>query len=458
MLRDISERKAFEERLEHQATHDPLTGLPNRTLLLDRLAMAVARARRHQTTLAVLFLDLDHFKVVNDSRGHTLGDRLLAQIAQRLTRALRPDDTVARFGGDEFVILSEDLDDEAHAIEAAERIQRVLEDVFTIDGTEIYVAASVGISFFHRDPQIATTDEEVTPEVLLREADAAMYRAKERGRGQVTVFDETLRSRNVRRLDIETSLRRALESDELQVHYQPILDLTTGRVRHLEALVRWQHPDRGLLLPAEFVPIAEETGLIVPLGRSVLETACRDLARWRREHPTLSEVSVSVNISGRQLADRSLVDDLEAVIASTGVEPESIVLEITESLLMDDVEFSHQTLARLKRLRVQLAVDDFGTGYSSLSYLRSFPVDLLKVDQSFVAGLGAEDGDEAIVAAIIRLAHTLGLEAVAEGVETPAQLARLRALGCNLAQGFYLARPMQASDAFASLTRFGMGA
>ncbi len=458
MLRDISERKAFEERLEHQATHDPLTGLPNRTLLLDRLNMAVARARRHQSTLAVLFLDLDHFKVVNDSRGHTLGDRLLAQIANRLTRALRPDDTVARFGGDEFVILSEDLDDDAHAIEAAERIQRVLEDVFTIDGTEIYVAASVGISFFHRDPQAANTDEEVTPEVLLREADAAMYRAKERGRGQVTVFDETLRSRNVRRLDIETSLRRALEGDELQVHYQPILDLTTGRVRHLEALVRWRHPERGLLLPAEFVPIAEETGLIVPLGRSVLETACRDLARWRREHPTLSEVSVSVNISGRQLADRGLVEDLEAVIRSTGVEPESIVLEITESLLMDDVEFSHQTLARLKRLRVQLAVDDFGTGYSSLSYLRSFPVDLLKVDRSFVAGLGAEGGDEAIVAAIIRLAHTLGLEAVAEGVETPAQLARLRALGCNLAQGFYLARPMPASDAFASLTRFGMGA
>ena len=238
----------------------------------------------------MLFLDLDHFKVVNDSRGHTLGDRLLAQIANRLTRSLRPDDTVARFGGDEFVVLCEDLDDDAHAIETAERIQRVLEDVFTIDGTEIYVAASVGISFFHRDARAATADEatadeEVTPEVLLREADAAMYRAKERGRAQVTVFDETLRSRNVRRLDIETSLRRALDGDELQVHYQPILDLTTGRVRHLEALVRWRHPERGLLLPAEFVPIAEETGLIVPLGRKVLETACRDLAHWRHAAP-----------------------------------------------------------------------------------------------------------------------------------------------------------------------------
>jgi diguanylate cyclase (GGDEF)-like protein/PAS domain S-box-containing protein len=456
VLRDITERKAFEERLEHQATHDPLTGLPNRTLLLDRLAMAVARARRHESTLAVLFLDLDHFKVVNDSRGHTLGDRLLAQIAQRLSRSLRPDDTVARFGGDEFVVLCEELDDDAHAIETAERIQRVLSDVFTIDGTEIYVAASVGISFFHRDPSGAT-GEEITPEVLLREADAAMYRAKERGRGQVTVFDETMRSRNVRRLDIETSLRRALDGDELRVHYQPIIDLTTGRVRHLEALVRWRHPERGLLLPAEFVPIAEETGLIVPLGRHVLVTACRDLAAWRRKHPTAADLSVSVNLSGRQLGHGGLVDDLEAVIAATGVEPEAIVLEITESLLMDDVAFSHQTLARLKRLRVQLAVDDFGTGYSSLSYLRSFPVDLLKVDQSFVSGIGVAGDDEAIVAAIIRLAHTLGLEAVAEGVETPAQLARLRALGCNLAQGFYLAKPMPADAAFSSLSRFGVG-
>jgi predicted signal transduction protein with EAL and GGDEF domain len=377
-----------------------------------------------------------------------------------LSHALRPDDTVARFGGDEFVVLCEDLDDDAHAIEAGEHLQRVLEDVFTIDGTGIYVAASIGISFF--DPDQHTTvgegSEEVTPEVLLREADAAMYRAKERGRGQITVFDETLRSRNIRRLDIETSLRRALDGDELIVHYQPILDLATGRVRHLEALVRWRHPERGLLLPAEFVPIAEETGLIVPLGRAVLQASCQELATWRKDHPTLSEVSVSVNLSGRQLAHPALVDDLEEVIAATGVEPESLVLEITESLLMDDVEFSHQTLARLKRLRVQLAVDDFGTGYSSLSYLRSFPVDLLKVDRSFVAGLGAENGDEAIVAAIIRLAHTLGLEAVAEGVETAAQLARLRALGCNLAQGFYLARPMPAADAFASLTRFGIGA
>jgi diguanylate cyclase (GGDEF)-like protein/PAS domain S-box-containing protein len=457
VLRDIRERKAFEARLEHQATHDPLTGLPNRTLLLDRLTMAVARARRHRSMIAVLFLDLDHFKVVNDSHGHSLGDRLLTSIATRLSRALRPDDTVARFGGDEFVVLCEDLADASDAIRVGERIQSVLEDVFTVDATDIYVAASVGISSY--DPTQSEADpgrSQVTPEVLLREADAAMYRAKERGRGQIAVFDETLRSRNLRRLDIESSLRRALDGDELEVYFQPIVDLLTGRVRHLEALARWHHPERGLLLPAEFVPIAEETGLIVPLGRRVLESACWELARWRGQRGAPDDVSISVNLSGRQLGDPDLVEDLERVIAAAGLPPTSVVLEITESLLMDDVEFSHLTLERLKRLEVQLAVDDFGTGYSSLSYLRSFPVDLLKVDRSFVAGLGTEGGDEAIVAAIIRLAHTLGLEAVAEGVETAAQLARLRALGCNLAQGFYLAPPMPADEAFASLDRFGI--
>jgi diguanylate cyclase (GGDEF)-like protein/PAS domain S-box-containing protein len=458
VLRDISERKTFEAQLEHLATHDPLTGLPNRTLLLDRLSMAAARARRHGSMVAVLFLDLDHFKVVNDSQGHGFGDRLLAAIAQRLERSLEPDDTVARFGGDEFVILCEDLVEVGQAVEAGERVLGVLEGVFTIDSADIYVSASIGISSYHPDLRAdeGGPGSEVTSEVLLREADAAMYRAKERGRNQAALFDDTLRSRNVERLDIETSLRRALDSNELEVHYQPLLDLTTGRVRHLEALVRWQHPERGMLLPAEFVPIAEQSGLISALGRTVLESSCVELARWRREHPMHPDVSVSVNLSGRQLGDPDLVGDLERVIESTGVEPESIVLEVTESVLMDDVEFSYQTLARLKRLRVQLAVDDFGTGYSSLSYLRSFPVDLLKVDRSFVAGLGAAGGDEAIVAAIIKLAHTLGLEAVAEGVETAAQLARLRALGCNLAQGYYLARPMPADAAFQSLSRFGL--
>jgi diguanylate cyclase (GGDEF)-like protein/PAS domain S-box-containing protein len=455
VMRDISERKAFEDRLEHQATHDPLTGLPNRMLLLDRLTMALARARRHHSVVAVLFLDLDHFKVINDSHGHTLGDQLLAAIANRLATALRPDDTVARFGGDEFVVLCEDLNRESQAIMVANRIQRVLGDVFAIGATEIFVGASIGISPFDATSDDQRDIEDVTPEVLLREADAAMYRAKERGRGEIAVFDETLRSRSLHRLDTETALRRALDRDELEVHYQPIIDLATGRVRHLEALVRWQHPDRGMLLPAEFVTIAEETGLIVPIGRFVLEAACEALAAWRVDNPESPDVHVSVNLSGRQLAHPGLVDDLKAIIATTGVPGEAIVLEMTESLLMEDVEFSHQTLDRLKSLDVQLAVDDFGTGYSSLSYLRSFPVDVLKVDRSFVSGLGTAAGDEAIVTAIVRLAHSLGLEAVAEGVETAAQLARLRALGCNMAQGFYLARPAPAEESFGSLHRFG---
>jgi EAL domain-containing protein (putative c-di-GMP-specific phosphodiesterase class I) len=260
------------------------------------------------------------------------------------------------------------------------------------------------------------------------------------------VFDETLRSRNLWRLDTETALRRALERDELVVHYQPIVDLASGRVRELEALVRWNHPDRGLLLPAEFVQLAEETGLIVPIGLWVLESSCRQLAQWRSAFPELHQMSVAVNLSGRQLGDLSLADELDRILAETRVPPEHVVLEITESLLMDDVEFSHEMLARLKARRVRLAVDDFGTGYSSLSYLRTFPVDVLKVDRSFVADLGAERGDEAIVAAIIRLAHTLGLDAVAEGVEAQHQLDRLHALGCDLAQGFHLARPAPADE------------
>ncbi|WP_235979556.1 bifunctional diguanylate cyclase/phosphodiesterase [Rhabdothermincola sediminis] len=448
VLRDISERKAFEAQLEHAATHDPLTGLPNRALLLDRLTMALARARRHRTLAAVLFLDLDHFKVINDSHGHSLGDQLLAAIAQRLTAALRPDDTVARFGGDEFVVLCEELRNETQALVVARRILKALEEVFEIGGTEIFVGASIGISYFRADG-----GSEATSETLLREADAAMYRAKDRGRAQIAVFDETLRSRNLRRLDTETALRRALERDELAVHFQPIVDLASGRVRELEALVRWNHPDRGLLLPTEFIPIAEETGLIIPIGTRVLEESCVQLSRWQQAFPDLQPVSISVNLSGRQLGDPDLPDQLARIMARTGVQPEQIVLEITESVLMDDVEFSHQTLARLKTLRVRLAVDDFGTGYSSLSYLRTFPVDVLKVDRSFVAGLGTEGGDEAIVAAIIRLTHTLGLEAVAEGVETAAQLERLQVLGCDLAQGYHLSRPIPAGEVTSVLGR-----
>jgi diguanylate cyclase (GGDEF)-like protein/PAS domain S-box-containing protein len=438
VLHDIRERKAFEHRLAHQATHDPLTGLPNRTLLLDRLEMALARARRHHRRIAVLFLDLDHFKVVNDSLGHGLGDRLLVAIAGRLRATLRPDDTVARFGGDEFVVLCEDLAGRADAVAVAERLLAELAGPFTVDGAEVFVGASVGIAF----PDHPDAD----PETLIRDADAAMYQAKDRGRGRWVVFDNAMRASAVDRLDIGNALRRALERRELRVHYQPVVDLGAGRVAGVEALVRWEHPERGLLLPGEFIAVAEETGLIVPIGAWVLDQACRQIQRWHADRPGRPPLRVAVNLSGRQLGHPGLVEDVSAALADTGIDPALVELEITESVLMDDVETSEETLRRLKALGVRIVVDDFGTGYSSLSYLRRFPVDQLKVDRSFVAGLGTDPGDSAIVAAIVTLAHTLGLTAVAEGVETAAQLAELRRLGCARAQGYLFARPSTGHD------------
>ncbi|WP_334141201.1 PAS domain S-box protein [Rhabdothermincola sp.] len=433
VLRDISERKAFEHRLTHQATHDPLTGLPNRTLLLDRLTMALARARRHHRRLVVLFLDLDHFKVVNDSLGHGLGDQLLVAISERLQATVRPGDTIARFGGDEFVVLCEDLVDRKDAIAIAERLISALDGPFSTDDNEVFVGVSIGLAF----PEEPTAD----PETLIRDADAAMYQAKQRGRGRWVVFDSTMRAHAIDRLDIESALRRALERRELRVFYQPVVCLASGTISGVEALVRWEHPERGMLSPGEFIGVAEETGLIVPIGAWVLEQACRQVQRWRAQTPSLERLGVSVNLSGRQLGHPEVVDEVATVLTSTGIDPALVEIEITESVLMDDVEMSHETLGRLKQLGVKLAVDDFGTGYSSLSYLRRFPVDLLKVDRSFVHGLGRDPGDSAIVTAIITLAHTLGLQAVAEGVETADQLAELRQLGCDRAQGFHIARP-----------------
>ncbi|HVN50051.1 MAG TPA: EAL domain-containing protein, partial [Acidimicrobiales bacterium] len=433
MMHDLSERKAFEHRLAHQATHDPLTGLPNRALLIDRLESALARARRHQRRVAVLFLDLDHFKVVNDSLGHGLGDRLLVAISERLALALRPGDTVARFGGDEFVVLCEDVLDQRDAIAVAERIDRSIGGRFVIDETEVFVGVSIGIA--------CPDDVEVDPETLIRDADAAMYRAKDRGRARWELFDNAMRASAVDRLDIETALRRALERRELRVFYQPIIDLPTGTIDGVEALLRWEHPERGLLNPDDFITVAEETGLIVPIGAWVLDQACRQVQRWQASASTRAPLRVSVNLSGRQLGHPGLVDDVSSVLSSTGIDPSLVELEITESVLMDDVEMSRETLGRLHALGVKLAVDDFGTGYSSLSYLRRFPVDLLKVDRSFIDFLDEDGDDSAIVTAIITLAHTLGLVAVAEGVETASQLSALRRLRCDRGQGFHMARP-----------------
>jgi len=444
VLHDISERKAFESRLAHQATHDPLTGLPNRTLLLDRLDMALARSRRHHRLLAVLFLDLDHFKVVNDSLGHSLGDRLLVAIAERLATALRPGDTVARFGGDEFVVLCEDLADPQDAVAIAERVNDAVSGAFTVDKAEVFVGMSIGIAMAEGSGADA--------ESLIRDADAAMYRAKERGRARWVMFDNDMRASAVDRLDIENALRRALDRHELRVFYQPTICLASGRILGVEALLRWEHPERGLLLPGDFIAVAEETGLIVPIGAWVLDQACRQVQRWHASNPAMPPLVVAVNLSGRQLEHPRLADDVGRVLADTGIAPERVELEITESVLMDDVEMSRETLDRLKALGVRLVVDDFGTGYSSLSYLRRFPVDQLKVDRSFVDGLGTDPGDSAIVTAIVTLAHTLGLEAVAEGVETDGQLAELRRLECDKAQGFFMARPQPGHETGELLT------
>jgi diguanylate cyclase (GGDEF)-like protein/PAS domain S-box-containing protein len=437
VVRDISERKQFEAQLEHEATHDPLTGLPNRTLLLDRLTVALARADRHEKGVAVLFLDLDRFKVVNDSLGHGVGDRLLVAAAERLSAALRPGDTVARFGGDEFVILCEDLDDKGDADVIAERVAITMADPFHFDEVEVFVTVSTGISY---------SDASVDPESMVRDADAAMYQAKAKGRAQWVVFDRRMREMAVDRLDVENALRHALGRHELRIAYQPEIDLTTGRIIGVEALLRWEHPQRGLLLPGEFIGVAEETGLIVPIGTWVLDRTCRQVQRWQAALPQLPSLTAAVNLSSRQLSHPDLADDVAKVLSETGIDPGHVALEITESVLMEDVEASRRTLDALKALGVRIIVDDFGTGYSSLAYLRRFPVDMLKIDQSFIDGLGDDPSDTAIVAAVISLAHTLGLEAVGEGVETDQQLAELRRLECDHAQGFLMARPLWPDD------------
>ncbi len=434
VMRDISERKRFEHELAHQATHDPLTGLPNRTMLLDRLSASLRTARRTGTRVAVLFLDLDHFKVVNDSLGHSLGDQLLMSIAERLDLAVRPGDTIARFGGDEFVLMCRNLNGPEDATVIADRVSDAISRPFDLGDSEVYVGASIGIAL--------SDDETEDPETLIRDADAAMYRAKDRGRARFEIFDTAMRAHAVDRLEVEGALRRAIERRELRVQYQPIIDLNEGRLRGVEALVRWNHPQRGLLLPADFIGIAEETGLIVPIGAWVLAQACRQTQRWSAQLPANTDFAVTVNLSGRQLSHPRLVGEVDSILSDTGIDPDRVNLEITESVLMDDVELSSQTLARLRDLGVRLVVDDFGTGYSSLSYLRRFPVDLLKVDRSFVDGLGQDSGDAALVAAIVNLAHTLDLQVVAEGVETEDQLIELRRLSCDMAQGFHLARPL----------------
>jgi len=441
VLADAIDRVRTEEETRRRGLHDPLTGLPNRTLVLDRIAHALARQDRSEGSVAVLFLDVDNFKVVNDSLGHRAGDNLLRQLAARLSDAVRPADTVGRFGGDEFVVLCEDVTDEPMALRIAGRLARVFAEPFSLEGDDVHVAsASIGV--------VLRDGAQDDPEELLRDADAAMYRAKERGRARVELFDTGMRARAIGRLQTEGDLRRALERDELRVVYQPIVALGDGRIRGFEALVRWQHPERGLLAPAQFIPVAEESGMIVALGRVVLEEACRQSAHWSALH---GPVPIHVNLSARQVADPNLVDSIGHVLRTTGVDPANLVLELTESSLLERVHSPGETLSRLKALGISLILDDFGTGYSSLSYLQHFPLSGLKIDRSFVAALSGSNGSGAIVDAILRMATALDLEVVAEGLETPEHLDVLRRLGCRFGQGYLFSRPVAVQAASALL-------
>jgi len=436
IISDITTRKRAEEDLAQRALHDSLTDLANRPLFMDKLTQALARSERHKSRVAVLFLDLDHFKVINDSLGHEVGDVVLTRIADRLRTVLRPEDTASRFGGDEFVILLEDIRSEQQAVAIADRMARSVAEPIALEAGEVTVTTSVGIAIAQ-----GTTDG---PDVIVRDADQAVYRAKEHGRARCELFDQAMRARAAKRLRTENELRRGIEMGDLCLHFQPVVSVDDVRVRSFEALVRWNHPQRGVLLPKEFIPVAEETGLIGPLGSWVLEEACRQAASWRPVNPGHDVPTVLVNLSARQLARADFEDTFWRVLHETGLEPSALTLEITETVLMDASMATLGLLSRLREAGVHLAIDDFGTGYSSLNYLKRFPVDALKVDRSFVNGLGRDPEDSAIVAAVVSLAHALGLSAVAEGVETKDQLRQLRRIDCDLAQGNYFAPPQSA--------------
>jgi diguanylate cyclase (GGDEF)-like protein len=441
---DITQRKVAEEQLLHDAFHDSLTDLPNRALFMDRLRRAIVRTRRQEDyRFAVLFLDLDGFKVVNDSLGHATGDQLLIALGRRLEQGMRRGDTLTRLGGDEFAVLADDIPDVNDAIILAERIRDDLKAPFNLGGHEVFATASIGIALGTRDRE--------RPEDLLRDADTAMYRAKAQGKERHVVFDQAMHTSVVERLRLETDLRRAVERREFQVHYQPICLLSTGRIAGFEALLRWEHPERGWIAPSSFVPLAEETGLILPIGLWVLRAACRQLHDWQSRGADLASLMVSVNLSIKQLMEPDIVEQIDQVLRETEVAPEYLKLEITESVIMEHPPSAAEVLQRLKDRGIRLSLDDFGTGYSSLSYLHRFPLDTLKVDRSFVCRLDGEDGDPVIVQTIIALAHNLGLQVVAEGVETEGQLDRLRAMGCQYGQGYFFSRPVDGDSATALL-------
>ena len=439
-MQDITDRKLAEERLQHDAFHDALTGLPNRTMFLDHLRLAIARAqRRDGLGFAVLYLDVDRFKVINDSLGHTVGDQLLIGLARRLEACMRLGDTVARLGGDEFILLVEDLHDEAEAITVAERIQGLLQQPFELNGREFFATVSIGIASSWTSYQNA--------EDIVRDADTAMYRAKSSGKARHEIFDGAMHAHANKVLQLETDLRHALERNEFAVHYQPIVALQDFRLRGFEALVRWRHPERGYISPVDFIPIAEESGLIIQLGEWVLREACTQMERWQKIFPAEPPLYVAVNLSGKQFIQQDLIKQVADILLETEIDPHGLKLEITESMVMDNVEQATEMLRQLRALGLKLSIDDFGTGYSSLSYLHRFPVNTLKIDRSFVTRMSDNNENLEIVRTIVTLAQTLGMDVVAEGVETKEQLTMLCRLGCESGQGYFFSKPVDAKGA-----------
>jgi diguanylate cyclase (GGDEF)-like protein len=436
ILRLHADLLAMRETLHEQATHDALTGLPNRLLLSDRLSQRLADTRRSKESLAVMFADLDHFKYVNDTLGHNVGDCLLKQVAERLKTSLREVDTVARMGGDEFTLILANLSHAQQSSAVAQRVLEVLSKPFIVEGHELFTTASIGIATNPTDGNDAKT--------LIRNADAAMYRAKEQGRNRFQLYTEALNVRASRRMKLENSLRRAVEREQLLVHYQPLVDLKTGAVLGTEALVRWQHAELGLLLPDQFIAIAEETGLIVPIGEWVLHTACFQNKQWQNEG--FPSMEMAVNISMRQFHQSDVVAAVRTALEDAGLDPRYLTLELTESTLMHDAESAVETLRELKAMGVQVSIDDFGTGHSSLSQLKRLPIDAVKIDPSFIQQIATDPEDAAIAGAVIAMAHSMHLKVVAEGVETLDQLEFLRSLNCDKMQGYLVSRPASAEE------------
>lgn len=437
IIRDVTERKSLEEQLTHQALHDPLTKLANRVLFRNRVEHALAKVNRQKTAVAVLFLDLDNFKTVNDSLGHAAGDILLVSVAERLRSALRNSDTPARLGGDEFAILLEDARHTADAVMIAERLKEILRAPFLIDGKEVFIGTSIGIA-------VTQTGDE-NPEELLRNADMAMYTAKTQGKGHYVVFETKMHEALMERIELETDLREAVENEQFVLHYQPIIDLQSERITGMEALVRWNHPVHGLIPPVKFISVAEETNLIIPLGKWILDEACRQAQAWQ-PHGSESGLSISVNLSTRQFQETTLVEMVKAALAESGLPPRCLILEITENLMLQNSEATIKKLRELRNLGVRLAIDDFGTGYSSLSHLQHFPIDILKIDKSFIDKISEGTEGIAMARAIIMMSDTLRLKTIAEGIEHPEQIIALQNLGCESGQGFHYAKPLTKED------------